>query len=71
MASWASYEALNGLWFAADIATMKDIHAAYVRGSVATFAQESDDILNQTFFDEVRLVGTGCALGRECVWGMR
>jgi hypothetical protein len=50
---------------------MKDIHAAYVRGSVATFAQESDDILNQTFFDEVRLVGTGCALGRECVWGMR
>jgi hypothetical protein len=43
---------LTKLSMQGDIATMKDIHAAYVRGSVATFAQESDDILNQTFFDE-------------------
>ena len=41
-------------WLGADIATLKDIHAAYVRGSVPTAAQESDDILNQTFTDEVR-----------------
>jgi hypothetical protein len=37
----------------ADIATLNDIHAAYIRGSVPTAAQESDDILNQPFSDEV------------------
>ena len=35
----------------ADIATLNDIHAAYIRGSVPTAAQESDDILNQPFSD--------------------
>ncbi len=39
----------------ADIATLKDIHAAYIRGSVPTAAQEADDILNQPFSDEVGL----------------
>ena len=37
----------------ADISTLKDIHAAYVRGSVPTFEQESDDIMTQPFADEV------------------
>ncbi len=37
----------------ADIATLNDIHAAYIRGSVPTAAQESDDIMNQPFSDEV------------------
>ncbi len=36
----------------ADIATLNDIHAAYIRGSVPTAAQESDEILNQPFSDE-------------------
>ena len=39
--------------FWADIATLKDIHAAYIRGSVPTAPQESDDILNSIFVDEV------------------
>ena len=38
-----------------DIATLKDIHAAYIRGSVPTAPQESDDILNSTFVDEVAM----------------
>ncbi len=50
---------------AADIATLKDIHAAYIRGSVPTAAQESDDILNQPFSDEVRGRGMGCEVGFE------
>jgi hypothetical protein len=43
---------LTKLSMAGDIATLNDIHAAYIRGSVPTAAQESDDILNQPFSDE-------------------
>ena len=47
----------------ADIATLNDIHAAYIRGSVPTAAQESDDILNQPFSDEVAVCVGSCMLG--------
>ena len=79
LASWARREALNGLWFAADIANMKYIHGAFVRGSVPTAQQESDDILNQPFSDEVRewgdsalLTHAGCGYRGEATgvrWG--
>jgi hypothetical protein len=53
----------------ADIATLNDIHAAYIRGSVPTAAQESDDIMNQPFSDEVRLWSFGGARGGQAaVW---
>ena len=48
----------------ADIATLNDIHAAYIRGSVPTAAQESDDILNQPFSDEVAI--SACFLWLDC-----
>eukprot|EP00960_Hanusia_phi_P058436 763889-Hanusia_phi.AAC.1 len=38
----------------ADISTINDIHAAYIHGSVPTAAQESDDIMNMPYPDEVR-----------------
>jgi len=36
-----------------DIATINDIHAAYIHGSVPTAKGESDDIMNMNFPDEV------------------
>eukprot|EP00292_Cryptomonas_paramecium_P012339 CAMPEP_0113728096 /NCGR_PEP_ID=MMETSP0038_2-20120614/41652_1 /TAXON_ID=2898 /ORGANISM="Cryptomonas paramecium" /LENGTH=291 /DNA_ID=CAMNT_0000659485 /DNA_START=200 /DNA_END=1071 /DNA_ORIENTATION=- /assembly_acc=CAM_ASM_000170 len=48
----ASKPVLTKLSMAGDISTLKDIHAAYVRGSVSTAAQESDDIMNQPYPDE-------------------
>ena len=36
-----------------DIATINDIHSAYIHGSVPTAQGESDDILNLNFPDEV------------------
>ena len=43
----------------ADIATINDIHSAYIHGSVPTAKGESDDIMALNFPDEVRL-GRGC-----------
>ena len=52
-----------------DIATINDIHSAYIHGSIPTAKGESDDIMNMNFPDEVRAV-VDCrqaAGGRESV----
>ena len=36
-----------------DIATINDIHSAYIHGSIPTAKGESDDIMNMNFPDEV------------------
>ena len=41
----------------ADVATINDIHSAYIHGSVPTAKGESDDIMALNFPDEVRRVG--------------
>ena len=43
-----------------DIATINDIHSAYIHGSVPTAKGESDDIMALNFPDEVRAVGVQC-----------
>ena len=60
-----------------DIATINDIHSAYIHGSVPTAVGESNDIMNLNFPDEVgmsvNLVGmefggqmTGAGKGGRC-----
>ena len=60
-----------------DIATINDIHAAYIHGSVPTAKGESDDIMNMNFPDEVGTAQTHKSVylrvsaGREydrCLW---
>uniref|UniRef100_A0A7S0HX51 Uncharacterized protein n=1 Tax=Hanusia phi TaxID=3032 RepID=A0A7S0HX51_9CRYP len=43
---------MTKLGMTGDISTLKDIHAAYIHGSIPTAAQESDEITNFTFPDE-------------------
>jgi len=43
-----------------DIATINDIHAAYIHGSVPTAKGESDDIMNMNFPDEVGICAWTC-----------
>ena len=55
-----------------DIATINDIHSAYIHGSVPTAKGESDDIMDLNFPDEVRrgllgVVSVWCA----CASGVR
>ena len=59
-------------WRRADIATINDIHSAYIHGSVPTAKGESDDIMDLNFPDEVRrgllgVVSVWCA----CASGVR
>ena len=56
----------------ADIATINDIHSAYIHGSVPTAKGESDDIMDLNFPEEVRrgllgVVSVWCA----CASGVR
>ena len=55
-----------------DIATINDIHAAYIHGSVPTAKGESDDIMNMNFPDEVGTAQTHKSVylrvDRWCVW---
>jgi hypothetical protein len=63
-----------------DIATINDIHSAYIHGSVPTAVGESNDIMDLNFPDEVGmndLVGmefggemAGAGEGREVLWMM-
>jgi hypothetical protein len=53
-----------------DIATINDIHSAYIHGSIPTAKGESDDIMNMNFPDEVRPRGAGAGAGgggRSCL----
>jgi len=50
-----------------DIATINDIHSAYIHGSVPTAKGESDDIMALNFPDEVR---RGGQLGSEGARGV-
>jgi hypothetical protein len=45
---------LSKLAMMGDIATINDIHSAYIHGSIPTAKGESDDIMNMNFPDEVR-----------------
>ena len=63
-----------------DIATINDIHSAYIHGSVPTAVGESNDIMDLNFPDEVGmndLVGmefggemAGAGEGREVLWSV-
>ena len=48
----AQHDRTTKLGMTGDISTMGDIHAAYIHGSVPTFKEESDDIMNLAFPDE-------------------
>ena len=52
-----------------DIATINDIHSAYIHGSIPTAKGESDDIMNMNFPDEVR-PGRGGGGRGSCVEGL-
>merc|ERR1712216_403511 len=43
---------LSKLAMMGDIATINDIHSAYIHGSIPTAKGESDDIMNMNFPDE-------------------
>jgi hypothetical protein len=42
------------LFFLTDMHRLNYVHAAYIRGSVPTAAQEADDIITDMYPDEVR-----------------
>ena len=47
---------LSKLAMMGDIATLNDIHSAYIHGSIPTAKGESDDIMDLNFPDEVRVL---------------
>ena len=65
-----------------DIATINDIHSAYIHGSVPTAVGESNDIMDLNFPDEVVIAllallgrgrgtqGAGAGEGREVLWSV-
>ena len=60
----------TGLAMMGDIATINDIHSAYIHGSVPTAIGESNDIMNLNFPDEVgcRVQLSVVAVLGDCRW---
>ena len=58
----------TGLAMMGDIATINDIHSAYIHGSVPTAIGESNDIMNLNFPDEVGAVHCCGRVVYGCCW---
>ena len=58
----------TGLAMMGDIATINDIHSAYIHGSVPTAIGESNDIMNLNFPDEVGAVQCCRRVVYGCCW---
>ena len=59
---------LSQLAMMGDIATINDIHSAYIHGSVPTAIGESNDIMNLNFPDEVGAVHCCRRVVYGCCW---
>ena len=59
---------LSKLAMMGDIATLNDIHSAYIHGSVPTAIGESNDIMNLNFPDEVGAVQCCRRVVYGCCW---
>ena len=58
---------LSKLAMMGDIATLNDIHSAYIHGSIPTAKGESDDIMDLNFPDEVRVLHVAFLCWSRCL----